>query len=172
MVALGYKCSSFEGHCGLYIRYVCPESEDGYHHANSYQKDLEDGYFTCICSYCGREFTAYESDLKQSYQDQVSDLPATGITSSGKLLWQPTFSNVVQVKSYFSPNGSSLESNYTPLDSRVSFTSASNGFICSCVPSDFLSSSCYLSFLVYFSDFPVSGTYSFILTFHLRGVFR
>ena len=72
---------------------TCAVSEDKYHHASTYQTANEDGYFTCICTYCGQMFTAYESDLKQSYDDQVAELPATGITSAGRLIWQPTFAD-------------------------------------------------------------------------------
>lgn len=61
----------------------CVSSEDGYHHANSYQADLGDGTYKCICTYCGHSFTAYESDLKQSYDNQVDSLPATNINSAG-----------------------------------------------------------------------------------------
>lgn len=69
---------------------VCPKSEDQYHHANSYQVDKGNGYYTCICSYCGQTFTAYESDLKQSYRQQVSDLPAPVYGSDGSIYVLPT----------------------------------------------------------------------------------
>ena len=65
--------------------FVCPETDDGYHRASSYLKEGIDidglPYFSCICDYCGQEFTAHEVDLKQSYESQVSELPATEITS-------------------------------------------------------------------------------------------
>lgn len=73
---------------------TCAVSEDKYHHASTYQTANEDGYFTCICTYCGQMFTAYESDLKQSYDDQVAELPATGITSAGRLIWQTSLGDM------------------------------------------------------------------------------
>lgn len=72
----------------------CPTSEDGYHHANSYQADIGDGTFKCICTYCGHGFTAYESDLQQSYTDYTVSLPATGYNSSGNLVWRPTIKSI------------------------------------------------------------------------------
>ena len=68
---------------------VCPESDDGYHHASSYEVDRESGYYNCICDVCGWPFLAYETDLQQAYETQVSELPATGVTSSGGLLFNP-----------------------------------------------------------------------------------
>ena len=62
---------------------VCPNSEDTYHHSSSYVYEKENGYYKCICSICGQTFTAYESDLQQSYEAQVSELPADNINSQG-----------------------------------------------------------------------------------------
>lgn len=58
----------------------CTVSEDGRHHASSYQSDLGTGYYDCICSECGHAFRAYYQD---SYDDSVSELPAGMITSDG-----------------------------------------------------------------------------------------
>lgn len=91
---LAGKGSILHDYIGYVFGPVCPNSEDGYHHANSYQKGLEDGYYSCICSYCGQTFTAYESDLQQSYDAQVAELPAQGVTSAGKLIWHPNFNDV------------------------------------------------------------------------------
>ncbi len=66
---------------------TCSVSEDTRHHAKSYQKDKENGRYKCICTYCGVEFTAYESDLKQSYTDQVSSIPAHQYKSTGSILF-------------------------------------------------------------------------------------
>lgn len=73
---------------------ICPNSEDSYHHASNYQVDKENGYYRCICSYCGRLFTAYESDLQQSYTDYTASLPATGYTSDNALLYTVPVDNV------------------------------------------------------------------------------
>ncbi len=69
----------------------CPSAEDGYHHASSYRRPEASwggltGYYKCICDLCGAEFKAYESDLQQSYDAQVAELPATGYSSDGGLL--------------------------------------------------------------------------------------
>ena len=72
----------------------CPSAEDGYHHASSYRRPEASwggltGYYKCICDLCGAEFKAYESDLQQSYEAQVAELPATGYQSNGALRWSP-----------------------------------------------------------------------------------
>ena len=72
---------------------VCPTSDDGYHHASSYKVDRETGYYNCICDVCGWPFIAYETDLQQAYEAQVSKLPAAVVTSSGSLIRQTTWSD-------------------------------------------------------------------------------
>ena len=80
---------------------VCPKSEDQYHHATTYQREgKKEGYYKCICSYCGQTFTAYESDLKQSYQDQVSTLPVPGYNSEGRLIWSPSYADYKSFSSF------------------------------------------------------------------------
>ena len=74
---------------------VCPNSEDGYHHASSYKRPEASwggltGYYKCICDLCGAEFKAYKKDLQQSYETQVEELPAPGYQSDGALLYSPT----------------------------------------------------------------------------------
>ena len=88
---------------------VCAKSDDGYHHSNGFTKDGGDGYFLCVCRDCGREFRGYVSDLPPAYNDYVETLPATGYTSTGGLLWQPTWKNV------YSFSVSSLSSNILEL---------------------------------------------------------
>ena len=67
---------------GLWVFYA--QSEDGYHHATSYASSRDDGYYRCICTYCGKEFTAYASDLEQSYEKQVANIQsAFGTTEFG-----------------------------------------------------------------------------------------
>ncbi len=84
----------------------CPNSEDTYHHATSYQKEGNldgDVRYRCICDYCHQPFTAYESDLQQSYDTQVQELPAQGFTSEGNLIWSPSLSDSVD-SSFKMPN--------------------------------------------------------------------
>jgi len=70
---------------------VCANSDDGYHHSNGFIKDGQDGYFRCVCKDCGQEFRGYASDLAPAYDDYVETLPATGYTSTGGLIWYPTW---------------------------------------------------------------------------------
>lgn len=65
---------------------VCPQSEDGYHHASSYEVDGENGYYDCVCSKCGWPFIAYETDLQQSYDTFVESLENPVVSSSGASL--------------------------------------------------------------------------------------
>lgn len=120
---------------------TCAVSEDKYHHASTYQTANEDGYFTCICTYCGQTFTAYEFDLKQSYDDQVAELPATGITSAGRLIWQPTFAdananisgssdNYFRVSYYEGAYPCTVYLNAIPNCEAITIFSDNTGFIC------------------------------------------
>lgn len=74
---------------------ACPNSDDGYHRSSSYEYEssLRGGY-RCICDYCGAKFTAYETDLQQSYNDYVETLPASGYTSDNGLIWRPIIEDV------------------------------------------------------------------------------
>ena len=86
------KGKPLNGIIGNIFGAVCPNSEDGYHHASSYERPIgnwtvESGYYKCICDLCGAEFKAYEKDLQQSYDAQVAELPATGYTSDDSLLF-------------------------------------------------------------------------------------
>lgn len=78
--------SIFHEYFGYSFGVVCPESEDGYHRASSFERIEEssegDIYFHCICTQCGHDFTAYESDLKQSYEAQVSEMEDTYHTTT------------------------------------------------------------------------------------------
>ena len=158
--------------CSSDLGRVCPKSEDGYHHANSYQFDRGNGYYTCICSYCGHEFEAYESDLQQSYQQQVDSLPAPGYNSAGRLVWQPSFSDIdfnncgVSVTGSF--NGfSSLP--YSNIFVDLSFDSIENALKLVATPSS--SASSYTAACVQLSFvLPIDGSYC--LTDSLRASVR
>lgn len=101
---------------------VCPESDDGYHHASSYEVDRESGYYNCICDVCGWPFLAYETDLQQAYETQVSELPATGVTSSGGLIWRPRWSDFNE-KSDFSATSFLLKTRDTAYSIPNDFSS-------------------------------------------------
>lgn len=84
--------------CRKFVGYttgqICPNTEDGYHRASSYEEYkkplIGDPYYSCICEHCGHTFKAYESDLKQSYEAQVAEMPATEYNSDGSLLLYPS----------------------------------------------------------------------------------
>lgn len=124
----------------------CPNSEDGYHHASSYERPIgnwtvESGYYKCICDLCGAEFKAYEKDLQQSYEAQVEELPAFNYGSDGKLRWRL---NVDHFDEYYGSVSS--------FQGGTTYNVEYSGHF----------SSYQLSVRGYFSEFlaPVSGTYT------------
>lgn len=96
---------------GYFAGEECPSSPDSYHHGPTPEFGSrtggtdESGRYTWVtCDYCRNQFKAYSSftpghgggfssDLQQSYNSQLSALPATGYNSSGNLIWQPTFAD-------------------------------------------------------------------------------
>lgn len=98
---------------GLSFGRVCAKSPDTYHHASSYTTTGKKGRYNCVCDYCGHDFTAYETDLEQSftqggsygggagrkdvYDKYVESLPSPGYSSMGKLVWQPSIDDVVNI---------------------------------------------------------------------------
>lgn len=73
---------------------VCTKSSDGYHHANSYVTK-KNGLYGCVCTECGKAFTAYETDIEQTYNKKVKEMPSKTYTSEGGMIWQPTHEDVV-----------------------------------------------------------------------------
>lgn len=85
---------------------TCSMSDDGYHHADTpdrvgtFRKGFNSNSSTatayCTCKYCGQSFedVVSASDLQQSYDAQVAELPATGYNSAGCLMWQPTVADI------------------------------------------------------------------------------
>lgn len=53
---------------------VCAESPDQYHHADSFQDDFENGYYACVCKYCGKTYKAYKKDIPGGYGDYYTDI--------------------------------------------------------------------------------------------------
>lgn len=77
---------------------VCEFSDDHWHHADDTDKlsvtDNGDGTYdvTCKCMYCHKKFVAKNvtpEDVSETYSDYVDTLPAQGINSANKVLWQP-----------------------------------------------------------------------------------
>lgn len=100
-------------HIGYSAGKQCESSSDGYHHCESAGFAAgklgtdEDGRYSLLkCTYCGEMFKYYssfssghgggfgKSDLQQSYEAQVEELPATGYQSDGSLLWFPKISYI------------------------------------------------------------------------------
>ena len=83
---------------------TCPFSDDHLHHGNVVRpvrggSSASTYTMECKCDYCGETFTVVKTseDLSAAYDAYVSDLPASGYTSSGKLLWQPKISDIVNL---------------------------------------------------------------------------
>lgn len=82
---------------------VCAgSSPDNLHHGSVTKEGTRGGvdkngkpFFDCICQYCGDHFKGYASDLSAAYDAYVSDLPASGYTSAGRLIWQPSLADMV-----------------------------------------------------------------------------
>lgn len=154
---------------------VCAKSEDTYHHADTYTKDLGDGRFNCICSYCGKDFVASASDLQQTYDAQVDTLPASGVDSDGYLYWYPAFKygkylpyrkNTERVLYW---GNTDLVSTFTPIDMSVDVSWDEN---CSHFVQKPLESTFQINgsdFYFYFSDVvPIDGYY--LVPFNVREV--
>lgn len=58
------------------------------------------------CTYCHQRFEVYASDLQQSYDAQVEELPAPGYQSDGSLLWSPAHDYMVNYSRYYADNPS------------------------------------------------------------------
>lgn len=70
---------------------TCELSEDHHHHGSAFSSERSsDGssmILHCKCDYCGADFDIEKpyTELEESYQSSVSQLPASGVSSSGKL---------------------------------------------------------------------------------------
>lgn len=154
----------------------CPSSPDKYHHGNvpvggigvfgSGGTDDNGKFVWHTCDYCGEQFKVYASDLQQSYDAQVAELPATGYNSAGRLMWQPTIDDISKLfpndpanRAYFEFHRVSSSSGYelarefpndsvSPDSSRTGLVFTGSGGSC---------------FYVYLSQFnfkvPVPGSY-------------
>lgn len=86
-----FLAAGFRGLASFLEGDVCQYSEDGYHYGNHLVAvgSTPDEYGRCmaraICKFCNKEFNCYSSDLQRSYDAQVQELPASGITSAGQL---------------------------------------------------------------------------------------
>ena len=111
---------------------ICPYSpNNGGRHNFIEQRTTVNGktglYY--VCEYCGK--SAGEVVKEAAYDNQVSELPAQGITSSGGLIWQVTVANLVSRSLSGGSSDRSFDvSGSNPSDSSISlcgypFSSAS-----------------------------------------------
>lgn len=88
-----YSWIASRGAAGQIISQVfgpgCSANSDGRHHAKSYVWDAVAGHYLCTCDACGETFIATKSELSDSYQQQVNDMPFSGIDSEGGFIWTP-----------------------------------------------------------------------------------
>ena len=106
---------------------ACAESGDGVHHASGYVLDKQNGYYECICQYCGKKFAAYESDIKNSYQKQVDDMPVNGIDNEGGFIWYPTINDIVWDSAYRFSIGESMWGSFGPDVDKLPFSTHYSG---------------------------------------------
>ena len=100
--------------------------------------------------------------LAPAYDNYVETLPAQGYDSSGKILWQPSYSDASNFKVRFNSSNGALSEGSAGLEdipSYMSFSPGSNGFTLSFSPSG-LNKSGYLFPACTLSNFPVAGSYS------------
>lgn len=103
-----YNLDFWKNVTGYFVGKECPSSPDSYHHgpkpafgSSSGGSDENGRFGWATCEYCGNPFKVYssftpnssgfgsKSDLQQSYEAQVAELPATGYQSNGALRWSP-----------------------------------------------------------------------------------
>lgn len=152
----------------------CPSSPDKYHHGNvpvggigvfgSGGTDDNGKFVWHTCDYCGEQFKVYASDLQQSYDAQVAELPATGYQSDGSLLWSP---KIEKVYIYYHHTNLGRLYYYCPHYSGVTNTlSCSPTFDCVNNTITILPASgestfpCEQLFLTYSDVYPINGYYS------------
>jgi len=163
---------------------TCSKSEDTYHHASTYFHEGNvngEVRYRCICDYCGDSFTAYASDLEQSYDAQVSELPATGFTSEGNLIWSPSFSDCSSSKfelqdwegtSYRGPEISRDASTYSSSDESFIYeklTSHSARVTRTFKSAKKLSG---IGFKYFYFYFPFNCSYKLLSTSYIQGSYR
>lgn len=127
-----------------------------------------------ICEYCGK--SAGEV-LEDSYDDYVSDLPATGVDSQGGLIWEPTWDDVV----YSDSNNNSLlivrhNSLDISLDSSLLYSDSNRSVVPSSsrsltITGNFVSNNRinYFGFSNLSINVPISGLYNALPSSLFRG---
>ncbi len=160
---------------GYVFGQVCASSPDKLHHSDEMGHvggyDDNGRYTICTCKYCGEQYRVYASDFQQSYDAQVSELPAPGYNSAGNLIWQPTASDVIPV-SYCFPiaytMGSSCSFDVIPYSNdsgniKIDFLSTGNGLLIAQSNPQAKSNYAVAGFELKFSV-PLSGSYCRIVS--------
>lgn len=102
-----YNLDFWKNVTGYFVGKECPSSPDSYHHgpkpafgSSSGGSDENGRFGWATCEYCGNLFKVYssftpnssgfggKSDLQQSYDSQVAELPAPVYTSAGEFSWK------------------------------------------------------------------------------------
>lgn len=98
---------------------VCAQSEDGHHHGNPTGKTyhLESVEYEAKCTVCGELFRVSEDTVSAAYNEYVSTLLSSGVSSAGNLLWQPNWKDATGARSWYS------SSNYSFIDPSESYIS-------------------------------------------------
>ena len=78
---------------------ICAQSEDGHHHGNLTGKTyrLDSVEYEAKCTACGELFRVSEDTVSAAYNEYISALPSSGVSSAGNLLWQPNWKDVVYI---------------------------------------------------------------------------
>ena len=168
-----YNLNFWKNVTGYFVGKECPSSPDSYHHgpkpafgSSSGGSDENGRFGWATCEYCGNPFKVYssftpnasgfgKSDLQQSYEAQVEELPATGYNSGGRIIWQPTLANLSEVVVYKGRGGYSP----SPVDSDLYTVFYSGSTITVNLDCENWPASTSLFIYVSFSDFPIVGSY-------------
>ena len=79
---------------------LCGKSDDSKHHGYIIGPAVTlfgETKYPAKCNLCGQGFSVTDAQISDAYTEAVNQMPATGYDSAGKLLWQPSFMDAVDV---------------------------------------------------------------------------
>ena len=79
---------------------LCGKSDDSKHHGYIIGPAVTlfgETKYPAKCNLCGQGFSVTDAQISDAYTEAVNQMPATGYNSAGKLLWQPSFVDAVDV---------------------------------------------------------------------------